>query len=75
METFSFFTCDIVVVVVVFFFGSKEEVTKLFPRDTLSNALSIAFIETAQMTVDLQGLPGFCPDHNTFFKGFLRREE
>lgn len=37
-------------------------------------ALSIAFIETAQMTLDLQGLPGFCPDHNTCFKGFLRRE-
>ena len=38
-------------------------------------ALSIAFIETAQMTLDLRGLPGFSPDHNTCFKGFLRREE
>ena len=37
-------------------------------------ALSIALIETAQMTLDLQRLPGFCPDHNTCFKGFLRRE-
>lgn len=65
----------VILLLLLFFFKSKEEVAKLFPRDTLSNALSIAFIETAQITLDVQGLPEFCPDHNTCFKGFFRREE
>ena len=59
------------VILLVFFWIERRGV------ETVSKgyALSIAFIETAQMTLDLQGLPGFSLDHNTCFKGFLRREE